>query len=146
MRTSPTETVPGNTTIERRATVIGAGVQTAVFVALYAAGVDLVVTIASVGVGGFVAGWVGRDSDAGYANGLAAATLGVVTSWLGAALFAWVNAAGLAASVRGDIAFLTGVLGLAIVSVFIPVWIVVGAVTGVVGARVPVDPPRLLAG
>ena len=65
---------------------------------------------------------------------------------LGAALFAWVNAAGLAASVRGDIAFLTGVLGLAIVSVFIPVWIVVGAVTGVVGARVPVDPPRFLAG
>ena len=124
MRTSPTQTVPGRTEIERRATVVGAGVQTVVF----------------------VAGWVGHDSDAGYANGLAAATLGVVTSWLGAALFAWVNAAGLAASVRGDIAFLTGVLGLAIVSVFIPVWIVVGAVTGVVGARVPVAPPRLLAG
>lgn len=147
VRTSPTETV-ASPPIEWRAAALGALAQTVAFVGCYLVVVETGASpwllAASLPVGGLVAGWVGRGRRGGYADGLAASTGGVLGSWVASSALTWLVTAGASTAVRGDLTFIVGVFGLTVLVVFVPVWIVVGAVAGALGSRLPVSPPRVV--
>ena len=144
MRRSSTGTVE-SPPVDWRAAALGALVQTAAFAGCYLAvaeaGGSPWLLAASLPVGGLVAGWAGRGHRGGHADGIAACSGGVVGSWVASGVLTWVVTAGASPGVRGDLTFIVAGWGLAALIVLVPVWVVAGAVAGLLGTRLPVSSP-----